>query len=65
MTEIRVFAPATVANVGSGFDVLGFCLDPIGDIMKISKTSKPGVHIFQISGEPLPTDPKKNIATIV
>ena len=25
--EIRVFAPATVSNVGCGFDVMGFALD--------------------------------------
>lgn len=62
--QIKLFTPGSVANISCGFDVLGFCLDPIGDIMKISKTSTPGVHIGQISGEPLPTDPKKNIATI-
>ena len=29
--EIRVFAPATVANVACGYDVLGFAIDSPGD----------------------------------
>ena len=28
---IKVFAPATVANVACGFDILGFALDKPGD----------------------------------
>ena len=31
MDEIRLFSPASVANVSCGFDVLGFCLEAIGD----------------------------------
>ena len=31
MEEVTVFAPATVANVSCGFDVLSFCLDRVGD----------------------------------
>ena len=38
MNEIRLFSPATVANVSCGFDVLGFCLEAIGDEMVIRKT---------------------------
>ena len=39
MNSIKVFCPASVANVSCGFDVLGFCLDGIGDEMKITKTA--------------------------
>ena len=35
--EIKIFSPATVANVACGFDVLGFCLDNKGDEMVIRK----------------------------
>ena len=31
LKEVRVFSPATVANVACGFDVLGFCIDAPGD----------------------------------
>ena len=29
--EIRVFAPASVANIGVGYDILGFALESPGD----------------------------------
>ncbi|MDG1761916.1 MAG: homoserine kinase [Flavobacteriaceae bacterium] len=64
MNQIELFAPASVANVSCGFDVLGFCLDPIGDIMRISKTTTPGVIIGKIAGQDLPTDPLKNVASV-
>jgi len=64
MNQIELFAPASVANVSCGFDVLGFCLDPIGDIMRISKTTTPGVSIGKIAGQDLPTDPLKNVASV-
>ncbi|MDO7703088.1 MAG: homoserine kinase, partial [Flavobacteriaceae bacterium] len=43
MNEIKLFCPASVANVSCGFDVLGFCLDRIGDEMVIRKTFKKGI----------------------
>ena len=64
MNQIELFAPASVANVSCGFDVLGFCLDPIGDIMRISKTTTPGVSIGKIAGQDLPTDPLQNVASV-
>ena len=59
MNQIEIFAPGSVANISCGFDVLGFCLDTIGDIMRISKTKTPGVSIGKITGQDLPTDPEK------
>ena len=64
MKEIKLFAPATVANVSCGFDVLGFCLDPIGDEMIIRKTDQPGVRITKIVGQDLPLVTKKNVAGV-
>ena len=63
---IRVFAPATVANVGCGFDVFGFALEVPGDELLIRLTPKPGVRISKISGDDghLPTDPQKNTAGV-
>ena len=51
MNEVKVFCPASVANVSCGFDILGFCLDEIGDEMIIRKTSKPGINIIKIKGD--------------
>ena len=46
MNEIKIFSPATVANVACGYDVLGFCLDTIGDEMVIRKTKEKGIITF-------------------
>ena len=64
MNQIKVFCPGSVANVSCGFDVLGFCLEPVGDIMSVTKTVTPGVTIGTISGQDLPKDPEKNVASV-
>jgi len=64
MKEIKIFSPATVANVACGFDVLGFCLDSIGDEMIIRKTDKKGIHITKIEGFDLPFEAELNVAGV-
>ncbi|MBT6161721.1 MAG: homoserine kinase [Flavobacteriaceae bacterium] len=64
MESIRIFAPASVANVSCGFDVLGFCLDPIGDEMVLRKTKEKGVRITKIEGASLPMEVNKNVASV-
>ncbi|MGA0373636.1 MAG: homoserine kinase [Flavobacteriaceae bacterium] len=64
MDEIKIFAPASVANVSCGFDVLGFCLEPVGDEMIIRKTDSPGIRITKIQGQDLPLDVRKNVAGV-
>ena len=53
MEEIKIFAPATVANISCGFDVLGWCLSDIGDEMIVRKSTNKGVRITRIEGEDL------------
>lgn len=62
--EIKLFTPATVANVACGFDVLGFCLDTIGDEMTIRKVDEKGVFITKSEGYNLPTETEKNVAGV-
>ena len=64
MNQIELFSPASVANVSCGFDVLGFCLGSIGDIMRVSKTKTTGVTIGKVTGQNLPMDPLKNVASV-
>lgn len=64
MDEIKIFTPATVANVSCGFDVLGFCLETIGDEMIIRKSSKRGIRITKIEGYDLPLEVEKNVAGV-
>jgi len=63
MTEsIKVFAPATVANVGCGFDILGFAVDHPGDEVILRKSNKSGLRIARIKGDNgrLSLNPKSN-----
>ena len=63
--DIKIFSPATVANVACGFDVLGFCLDSIGDEMVIRKTDKKGIFITKIEGGfDLPYETELNVAGV-
>jgi homoserine kinase len=64
MTEIKLFCPATIANLSCGFDVLGLCLETIGDEMIIRKSSTKGVKITKIIGADLPLETEKNVAGV-
>ncbi len=64
MNEITVFAPASVANIGCGYDTMGFALDAIGEEITISKRNDDKVVIKEIIGANLSTDPLQNVATI-
>jgi homoserine kinase len=67
MESIKVFAPATVANVSCGFDILGFALDSPGDEIILRKNNSGKVKILEITGDngKLPFDPDKNSASAV
>lgn len=64
--EVRVFAPATVANVACGFDVLGFAIKSPGDEVVARLSDKPGLRITKITGDGgmLPKEPEKNTAGV-
>ncbi|MEO9570123.1 MAG: homoserine kinase [Polaribacter sp.] len=65
MEYLKIFAPATVANVSCGFDSLGFAVDTIGDEMTFTKTTEKGVKITNITGANLTYDVDKNAASAV
>lgn len=64
--EVRVFAPATVANVACGYDVLGFAINEPGDEVVARLSETPGLRITKITGDEgkLPSDPEKNTAGV-
>ncbi len=62
--EIKVFGPATVSNVGPGFDLLGFALESPGDEMIIRKNSTGKLTLINETECNLPTDPEKNVAAV-
>ncbi|VXB73566.1 Homoserine kinase [Flavobacterium sp. 9AF] len=62
--EVRVFCPATIANLNCGFDVMGLCLENIGDEMIFRKTATKGIQITNITGADLPYEASKNVAGV-
>lgn len=60
--SIRVFAPATIANVVCGYDILGLAVDAPGDEVIMRRKAEPGVIITKITGDDgrLPIDASKN-----
>ena len=64
MNEIKIFCPATIANISCGFDVLGLCLETVGDEMIIRKSVVQGIKIKKIVGEDLPLETSKNVAGV-
>lgn len=70
MSEARVtkiaFAPASVSNVGPGFDILGFAVDGMGDRVTVTLRDEPGVVIEEITGDGgrLPVEASRNTAGV-
>ncbi|NBW90716.1 MAG: homoserine kinase, partial [Gammaproteobacteria bacterium] len=64
LDRATAFAPASVANVAIGFDILGFAVDALGDRITVTRSKTPGVRIVAQSGiaGDLPTDPERNTA---
>ena len=64
MNEIKIFCPATIANLSCGFDVLGLCLATAGDEMIIRKSDIKGIRITKIVGADLPLETEKNVSGV-
>lgn len=64
MKELKIFCPATIANISCGFDVLGLALDAVGDEMIIRKTEEKGIRITKLLGQDLPMQTSKNVAGV-
>ena len=64
MDSVKVFSPGSVTNVSCGYDILGFCLDNVGDTITVTKTPEKGIKISSIDKYDLPTDIDKNVAGI-
>jgi homoserine kinase len=61
-SSVTVHAPATIANVGCGFDVLGICLTAPYDTVRLTRRDQPGLTIRHLDDYDLPTDPNRNVA---
>lgn len=64
---VKVSAPATIANLGPGFDVFGLALAEPVDAVEARKSKKPGIVVVGISGvgaKGISKEPEKNTAAI-
>lgn len=66
MNSVRAFAPATVANVSCGFDILGFAIDAMGDVVEVREKKDPGLQVVSITGDRgrLPFEADKNTCAV-
>ncbi|NHE55975.1 homoserine kinase [Cyclobacterium plantarum] len=64
--KVTAFAPATVANVSCGFDILGFAVEDLGDKVAVTLSDKPGVRVTKIEGDKgkLPYEAEKNTCSV-
>jgi homoserine kinase len=68
--SVTAFAPASIGNVGVGFDMLGLALEGLGDRVAARRTDEPGISVAEVRGTDgeqhpyLSTDPDRNTASI-
>lgn len=62
MNSISIKAPATIANLVCGFDIIGLALEEPYDIMTLSFTDRPGLEIEHTDTFRLPLDASQNVA---
>ena len=63
--RIRAFGPATVANCGAGFDVLGLAVEGLGDEVWVEARNDNELVIEEVRGlVELTTDPQRNVVGI-
>ena len=64
--SIKIFAPATISNLGSGFDVIGLAIDKPGDIVIAQRTKEPGISFsVETKVKEIPHNPSDNVAAFV
>lgn len=57
---LTVRAPATSANLGSGFDVFGVALERPADIIRVEKADRTTIDVSGVGSQFIPEDPEKN-----
>jgi homoserine kinase len=64
--SVKAFAPATISNLGPGFDILGVALHRPGDFVIAQRSREPGLsfHVTTTQAQ-VPTDSRYNVAAYV
>ena len=64
--KAKIFVPASIGNVGPGFDTLGLAIEGLGDTFEVELHDGPD-EVVQVSGidkDHVPKDPSKNVSVI-
>ena len=64
LNSVLVHSPATLSNLGCGFDVFGLALAAPYDAVRLTRSSVPGVRIQHLDPYKLPTEPARNVAGV-
>jgi homoserine kinase len=66
MNSVKAFAPASIGNIGIGFDIMGLALNEPGDEVVARLVDAPGLRIAAITGDGgrLPLEVEKNTAGV-
>lgn len=64
MSTISIQAPATIANLVCGFDILGLALETPYDIMEVTLKEEPNITFSNSNSYQLPTNPTENVAGV-
>ncbi|KTG28438.1 homoserine kinase [Haloferax profundi] len=62
---VTVRAPATSANLGSGFDVFGVALDRPADVVHVERADRTTIEVTGVGSQYIPTDPDRNVVGAV
>ena len=64
LNSVLVHSPATLSNLGCGFDVFGLALAAPYDTIRLTRRAAPGVRIQHLDPYHLPTEPTRNVAGV-
>ncbi len=64
MDKAVAYAPGSTSNVGPGFDCLGIAVAGIGDRVKATRSSEPGVRVLSVSDPRIPLAADRNTAAL-
>ncbi len=65
--RVDVFGPASLSNLGPGYDTLGLCIRGLGDVVEARLSDRPGIQVVLGEGSvaaSIPVDPQKNTAAL-
>jgi homoserine kinase len=64
MKSVKVLAPATIANLVCGFDILGLAINNPRDVMEVRIKDEQGITIEHKDDHGLSTEPSQNVAGV-